>query len=139
MRLRLLLGCLALSAALDAPSPAMAAPFVAATICGAAADGCAAAFDRREFLPADWLDDLLGIDLPDGSWRDSCRKARVQGHYLTAECRRKNGRYKDATFDLRGCGGEVGNNDGKLFCERQRRDDSGANDQGVKPPFAGKE
>jgi CVNH domain len=140
MRLRLLFGCLVLSAMANAGSPGMAAPFVAATLCGARASGdCAAAADPGSILPADWFDDLFGIKLPGGSWRDSCRHARVDGHFLNAECRKNNGAYRKDSFDLRGCGGDIAADNGKLFCERQRRNDAGGGDQGVKPPFAGKE
>lgn len=100
---------------------------------------CAGAGRARGLTePVDWFDDLFGLSLPDGSWRDSCRKARVGGHFLTAECPKKNGGYRDASFDLRGCGGDIANDNGKLVCERRPRGE-GANGKTVQPPFAGKD
>jgi len=87
-------------------------------------------------LRVDWFDDLFGISLPPGSWRDSCRKARVDGHYLNAECRRKSGVWKDASFDLRRCAGDIANDNGKLICDREKRGEGESDQQkprGVDP------
>ncbi len=139
MRLGLPLGFLLLAASL-APAPGLAGPFAGAALCRpGAAGGCAApGRDVALVERVDWFDDLFGINLPPGSWRDSCRKARVDGHFLTAECRKKSGSYRDVTFDLRGCNGDIGNDNGKLFCERERRGEQNGN-KTIQPPFAGKD
>jgi hypothetical protein len=138
MRLGSLFGFLLLSAAGLMPTPSLAGPFAGAAPCGPdAVRGCPSE-GRRLAEPVDWFDDLFGIELPPGSWRDSCRKARVEGHFLTAECRRKSGSYRDVTFDLRRCSGDIGNDNGKLFCERERRGEQNQ-DKTTQPPFAGKD
>jgi hypothetical protein len=101
-----------------AVAPAAAGPLAKPPACAAATgSGCTA----PGLLRADWLDDLFGLSLPPGSWRDSCRKARVDGHFLIAECRRKSGAYRNTTFDLRNCGGDIAYENGKFFCARGER------------------
>jgi hypothetical protein len=109
MRRPLVLASLLLALALVA-SPAHAAPLGGVL---PPADG--------PLLRVDWFDDLFGISLPPGSWRDSCRKARVDGHFLNAECRRKSGGWKETSFDLRRCAGDIANDNGKLICDREAR------------------
>ncbi len=56
--------------------------------------------------------------LPDGSWRDSCRNGRVSYGVLFAECRRSNGKYRDTTARIENCR-RFGNQDGHLVCEAE--------------------
>jgi hypothetical protein len=61
---------------------------------------------------------------PQGSYRGSCRDARLaQGAGgtvdLLASCKTRSGRFVDATLpNVRGCKGDIGNNDGQLVCAR---------------------
>jgi hypothetical protein len=54
--------------------------------------------------------------LPDGDWRYSCRKARIYGFVLYAECRTRFGQWRETSLDLRGCDDEVSNVGGRLVC-----------------------
>lgn len=63
-----------------------------------------------------------GRDLPGGSWQGSCQNAFVRGNVLIASCRANNGSYQRTRFDLGNCrGGQLGNNNGRLFCESGSR------------------
>ncbi|MBU4566441.1 MAG: CVNH domain-containing protein [Desulfarculus sp.] len=53
--------------------------------------------------------------MPGGSWRGSCRKARIEGDTLWAECRAKNGDWRGSRVNLQGCG-NVNNCNGRLHC-----------------------
>jgi hypothetical protein len=61
---------------------------------------------------------------PQGSYRGSCGDARLaQGPGgtvdLLASCKTRSGRFVDATLpNVRGCKGDIGNNDGQLVCAR---------------------
>jgi hypothetical protein len=57
--------------------------------------------------------------LPGGTWRNSCRDARVQGNELLAECRNGSGRWVQAWIPLNRCPGNLSNQDGRLVCEGQ--------------------
>src|SRR5262249_5926266 len=70
-----------------------------------------------------------GGKLPSGSWSQSCRNGYVNGNWMTAQCRQRDGNWTYANLDLRSCqGGPVGNNNGRLFCE------SGGGGGGKLPP-----
>lgn len=86
---------------------------------------------------AGWFDDLF-TNAPSGSYRSSCRDERVKNQVLTAECRRKNGDYRDASLDLRGCNGDILNDNGKLVCHKNKTDDRPREGNGG-GPFAGKD
>ena len=55
--------------------------------------------------------------MPGGSWRGSCRKARIEGDTLWAECRAKNGDWRGSRVNLRNCG-NLNNCNGRLHCGR---------------------
>lgn len=55
-------------------------------------------------------------ELPDGSWRSSCRNARVVGSILYAQCRNRYGEWRNTSLDLRNCERDVRNVDGRLVC-----------------------
>ena len=59
--------------------------------------------------------------LPSGSYTESCREMRVDRdrHRLEAECRRRDGRWRDSRLDLRDCDRGILNSDGWLECPRQ--------------------
>lgn len=63
-----------------------------------------------------WVSPASAAQLPDGSWRNSCRDGHVIYNTLIAECRRNDGRYRKTTTHTDGCR-RFGNNDGHLFCE----------------------
>ena len=56
--------------------------------------------------------------LPDGSWRDSCRNGRVGNGMLYADCRRENGNYRDTSASIGNCL-RFANRDGRLVCEAE--------------------
>ncbi|MGE0154920.1 MAG: CVNH domain-containing protein [Reyranellaceae bacterium] len=61
-------------------------------------------------------------NLPGGSWRQTCREARIEGRdTLRAECRTTDGRWNRSSLDLDRCGrgGTVANRNGELVCENQ--------------------
>jgi hypothetical protein len=62
--------------------------------------------------------DAGGGKLPSGSWRQTCRDGWMDGNTLRAECRRSDGRWRDARLAMGDCRRErAGNQDGRLFCE----------------------
>lgn len=61
-------------------------------------------------------DDDDGYDLPGGSWRSSCRNARLYGSVMTAECRDRLNVWRQTSLDIRNCDDEVVNRGGRLQC-----------------------
>lgn len=60
-------------------------------------------------------------NLPGGSWQGSCQNGQVRGNVLTARCRADSGSYQRTSFNLDSCrGGQLGNSNGRLFCESNR-------------------
>lgn len=59
-----------------------------------------------------------GVNLPAGSYRQSCRNARMESRDdLVAECRRRNGNYRYSKIDIDKCRGrDIANDDGHLQC-----------------------
>lgn len=56
--------------------------------------------------------------LPPGQWRQTCQNAYVQGGWLLrATCLNDEGRWRDASFDLRTCNGGLTNRDARLHCD----------------------
>ncbi len=58
-------------------------------------------------------------DLPAGSWRASCRQARVYSFVLYAECRDRRGNWRDTSIDLHDCYGDTANENGRLVCAEE--------------------
>lgn len=57
---------------------------------------------------------------PRGSYLRSCRDVAMRGDSLLAVCRRINGRWQPTRLDrVRGCIGDIGNDDGNLVCNRR--------------------
>lgn len=56
-------------------------------------------------------------DAPNGSYTNSCRAAEERGGVLYAQCRDGSGRYRETSLSLRGCSGDIANNQGNLYCE----------------------
>ena len=72
-------------------------------------------------------------NFPPGSWRQSCKDARMEGRDdLVAECRRRDGSYNRSRIDTDRCGrgGAVANNNGNLVCENAN---AGNNNQRLPP------
>ncbi len=67
--------------------------------------------------------------LPPGSWRMSCRNGYITGTMLHAECNDGNGNWRPASFDLRQCAGQLGNNHGSLYCQYGNNTDNDGNGQ----------
>jgi hypothetical protein len=61
----------------------------------------------------------FGTRLPNGSYRESCRYAVLDGHRLKAQCRTSRGRWRSTSLDLRACNADIVNDDGHLRCGRQ--------------------
>ena len=68
--------------------------------------------------------------LPPGSWRGSCRNGYITGTILHAECNDGSGNWRPATYDLRRCAGQLGNNHGVLYCAGRENDNDSDNDNG---------
>ena len=56
-----------------------------------------------------------------GSYRNTCENIRQRGPYLTADCATVDGDYRRTSIDMRRCGGQVTNENGRLICEVGRR------------------
>ena len=58
--------------------------------------------------------------LPQGSYRDSCRDARMVGHTLLATCRQPDGEYWGISglAAVQSCTGGIVNRTGELYCAR---------------------
>ena len=72
-------------------------------------------------------------NFPPGSWRQSCKDARMEGRDdLVAECRRRDGSWNRTRIDIDQCGrgGSVGNDNGRLVCENSN---FGNNDNRLPP------
>ena len=52
-----------------------------------------------------------------GAFVQSCRDIQQDGFYLEASCRERGGSYRRTRIDIRACR-SVGNNNGRLSCER---------------------
>jgi hypothetical protein len=71
---------------------------------------------RRASDDQDDDEDEGDYDLPGGSWRYSCRRPRLYGNVLFAECRDRYNYWRETSLDLGDCEGEVRNNNGRLAC-----------------------
>jgi hypothetical protein len=81
-------------------------------------------------------DDASAQNFPGGSWRQSCRDARMEGRdTLRAECQRRNGTWNRSSIDIDRCGqgGTVANNDGNLVCQSQGGGSTQGNNQNFPP------
>jgi hypothetical protein len=61
-----------------------------------------------------WAD--MDVRPPRGSYQQTCRSIRVDGHELKARCRREDDTWRDTRLDLRACDRNVRNVDGRLRC-----------------------
>lgn len=69
--------------------------------------------------------------VPRGSYRETCRRARVSEGTLTAECVDRNGNWRYAELvNFRACQGDIANQNGRLVC---RDDDDDGDDDGWVP------
>lgn len=53
---------------------------------------------------------------PQGSYTQTCRSIEDRDGNVYAECRTRRGTYERSQLSFRGCVGDLGNDDGKLFC-----------------------
>jgi hypothetical protein len=62
--------------------------------------------------------------VPDGSYLNSCRNARIEGNYwggagtLAADCRNDSGRYVSTLLEYSRCNNDIYNDNGRLRCDR---------------------
>ena len=56
------------------------------------------------------------IQIPGGTYQETCQNIRVDGYQLRADCKRLHSGVKSTSIDLRGCQGEIENWDGRLSC-----------------------
>jgi hypothetical protein len=72
-----------------------------------------------------------GSAVPDGSYLNSCRNARIEGDYwggagtLVANCRNNEGRYVSSLLEYSRCNNDIYNDNGRLRCSRSSGDDYG--------------
>jgi hypothetical protein len=71
---------------------------------------------RGRWDPDRWERGWEGGQLPDGSYRKTCRYERLDGYHLKAECRRDDGTWRASWLDLRSCRKDIRNQDGYLRC-----------------------
>lgn len=59
------------------------------------------------------------IQMPSGSYRETCRNIRMVGDELSAQCKNSRGEWPDARLrDANRCQGSVANEDGQLVCHK---------------------
>jgi hypothetical protein len=63
---------------------------------------------------------------PQGSYLDSCRHIGMEGDRLFADCRRMDGGWQRTVLDVDRCVGDIGNQDGRLTCNRGPREGYGS-------------
>jgi hypothetical protein len=51
-----------------------------------------------------------------GSFEATCRNIRSSGDFITAECRDPSGHYHNTSMRIGQCRGDIGNDNGQLFC-----------------------
>jgi hypothetical protein len=59
--------------------------------------------------------------LPKGSYKETCKDIRVDGKYLKADCRRKDGGWKYSDINYKDCDGDTFNDDGRLKCNQSQK------------------
>jgi len=59
--------------------------------------------------------------LPKGSYKGTCKDIRVDGKYLKADCRRKDGAWKYSDINYKDCDGDIFNDDGRLKCNQSQK------------------
>ena len=57
------------------------------------------------------------VELPRGSYRDSCQNAAIAGIYLSAQCAASDGGVNFTSIPYRDCRGDIFNRDGDLACD----------------------
>ncbi len=55
-------------------------------------------------------------NIPDGSYKRSCKDYKLDGPVLVAKCRNKNGDWKSSRIIYRLCFGDIRNVNGELKC-----------------------
>lgn len=58
-----------------------------------------------------------GGNLPNGSYQQSCRDARVTGGTLSASCRDNRGRWNYSSIRMNDCRRDIRNDNGRLVCD----------------------
>ena len=61
------------------------------------------------------------LDQPEGSYRKTCKDARVHGWTLEAQCKRRDGSLALSMINFRKCESPIENNDGRLTCKQSNR------------------
>ncbi len=72
------------------------------------------------------LDCVRRSKLPPGLWTGACRFFEVDGRTLSAECRRRNGRFRSARIEFAGCKAGLVVRDGRLLCDTPRNRPAGS-------------
>lgn len=55
--------------------------------------------------------------LPDGNYKETCRNMMVNDDVLNAECRKRNGEWRNTSIDFGDCYGNIVNDNGRLVCQ----------------------
>jgi hypothetical protein len=75
---------------------------------------------------------------PGGSYLATCRNIQTSGSALTAECRDSSGHYHISSMAFTQCRGDIGNNNGTLFCNApNNRGGNGGNSFASGGPVSG--
>jgi CVNH domain len=59
--------------------------------------------------------------LPSGSYQQTCRNISLNGNVLECECRKGDGNWIHTRLNIKRCEGEIWNDNGKLKCQKQKR------------------
>lgn len=77
--------------------------------------GSIAVDDGRLYCDADYSRDSF----PQGTWASTCRDFAYEAGWLYAECRRRDGTWRDAQIFADDCGTTISNVDGRLVCDTE--------------------
>ncbi len=55
--------------------------------------------------------------VPGGSYKQTCKDARVEGDFLRAKCQKKNGDWNNTKLKYKKCSGDIWNDNGELTCK----------------------
>lgn len=78
---------------------------------------------QRVFTGSNWgpTPQWQGRGLPYGSYQQTCRNIRDNGHRLDATCQKRNGDWRNTSLDYRNCRGAIINDNGHLRCTNNDR------------------
>ena len=57
--------------------------------------------------------------VPEGSYKQKCRGYNVEGNRLEAQCKKRDGTWRNTSINFKNCKGDIWNDNGELKCDRQ--------------------